>query len=154
MRDDQKPHPDAPIKLRGHHFLCLLTYKGLGYTPDFVENLSAVARAIASGHPVILSEGPDDICKGLSAADRIACGHDCSKPETRGLDTLAIDAVAPLIGVNMAEPFSLTVDRVRKLRAEFLTGSIRSACQTCQWRRMCDEIAEGDYADVKLFPRG
>jgi uncharacterized protein len=146
------PDRNGPIKLRGHHFLCLLTYKGLGYTPAFVDNLSAVANDINAGHPVILSEGPDDICKGLSAEDRIACGHDCAKPQTRDIDGLAIQAVAPLLCVAMDEPFILTSERIIMLRTEFSKGSIRSACQSCQWMEICDQIADSDYAGVKLFP--
>lgn len=154
MTGEQKPTPAMPIRLRGHHFLCLLTYKGLGYTPAFVENLSAVAQAITGGHPVILGEGPDDICNGLSAEDRIVCSHDCSKPETGEIDNLAIAAVAPLIGLDMAEPFTLSAEIITRLRAEFSNGSIRAACQRCLWKGLCDGIAESGYADVKFFPGG
>ena len=29
------------VRLRGHHLLCLLTYKGLGYSPEFVAGMTA-----------------------------------------------------------------------------------------------------------------
>ena len=56
------------MRLRGHHFLCLLTYKGLGYTPAFVENMTAIATRINAGAKVILHPGPDDICAALTPA--------------------------------------------------------------------------------------
>jgi uncharacterized protein len=142
------------LRIRGHHFLCLLTYKGLGYTPAFVENLSRVAEAINAGQRVMLVSGPDDICEALSAHDRTACNHDCAKPDTLRIDELAIHAVAPTIGSGMTEPFTLTATMVAKLRGEFAKGSIRAACRDCRWRDICDDIAAQDFDGVRLFPQG
>ncbi len=89
---------NQPVRLRGHHFLCLLTYKGLGYTPAFVENMTAVATRINAGAKVILHPGPDDICAALTPADRAACNHDCAKPETEALDDMAEKATVAVLG--------------------------------------------------------
>lgn len=138
------------MRLRGHHFLCLLTYKGLGYTPAFVENMTAVATHINAGAKVILHAGSDDICAALSPADRAACNHDCAKPETAALDDMAEKATVAVLGHGLNEAFTLDVEKVAKLRAAFLTGESRSACGLCGWRTICDGIAESGYADTLL----
>ena len=40
-----------PVRLRGHHFLCILTYRGHGYTPSFVANMTEIVADIAGGDP-------------------------------------------------------------------------------------------------------
>ncbi|MCD2172962.1 DUF1284 domain-containing protein [Rhizobium sp. C4] len=138
------------IRLRGHHFLCLLTYKGLGYTPAFVENMTAVAMRINAGAKVILHAGPDDICGALTPADRAACNHDCAKPETAALDEMAEKATAAVLGHGLDEAFALDAEKVAQLRAAFLTGESRAACGLCRWRAVCDEIAQSGYAHTLL----
>ncbi len=138
------------VRLRGHHFLCLLTYKGLGYTPAFVENMTAVATRINAGAKVILHAGPDDICAALTPADRAACNHDCAKQETSALDDMAEKATVAVLGHGLNEAFTLDAEKVAQLRAAFLTGESRSACGLCRWRSICDEIAQSGYADTLL----
>ena len=138
------------MRLRGHHFLCLLTYKGLGYTPAFVENMTAIAARINAGAKVLLHAGPDDICAALSPADRAACNHDCAKPETAALDEMAEKATVAVLGHGLDAAFTLDAEKVAQLRAAFLTGESRTACGLCRWRAICDEIAQGGYAQTLL----
>jgi uncharacterized protein len=147
----RKPADEAPpIRLRGHHFLCLLTYKGLGYTPAFVENMTAIATRINAGDKVILHPGPDDICAALTPADRAACNHDCAKPETAALDEMAEKATVAVLGHGLEEAFVLDEGKVARLRAAFLSGESRAACGMCRWRTVCDEIAGSGYAQTLL----
>ena len=141
---------NRPVRLRGHHFLCLLTYKGLGYTPAFVENMTAIAARINAGAKVLLHAGPDDICAALSPADRAACNHDCAKPETAALDEMAEKATVAVLGHGLDAAFTLDAEKVAQLRAAFLTGESRTACGLCRWRAICDEIAQGGYAQTLL----
>lgn len=139
-----------PVRLRGHHFLCLLTYKGLGYTPAFVDNMTAIAERINASAKVILHAGPDDICAALTPADRAACNHDCAKPETAALDAMAEKATVAVLDHGLNEAFVLDAEKIAKLRAAFLTGESRSACGLCRWRAVCDEIAGSGYANTLL----
>ncbi|MGR6466544.1 DUF1284 domain-containing protein [Rhizobium sp. PAMB 3182] len=145
--DDQ-----AAIALRGHHFLCLLTYKGYGYTPGFVDNMTTIADAINSGRPVRLVSGPDDICGALSADDRIACDHDCSRLQTLAMDDVAIAAVADFFPQGMGAAMVITPEIAASLRAAFAEGSIRAACVSCRWREFCDAIAAEGFAGTPLLP--
>ena len=145
-------NPMMPVRLRGHHFLCILTYKGLGYTPDFVANMTALVSDMSAGRPVVLMSGPDDICGGLDEDGRALCQHDCGKPETRGLDDVAVREVSALLGHPLDKPFVLSAEKVSSLRAAFGKGTIRSGCVRCPWHDVCDAIVDSGYQDTKLQP--
>lgn len=143
-----------PVQLRGHHFLCILTYRGFGYTPDFVANMSAIVADIAAGRPVRLVAGPDHICGGLSPADRIACDHDCAQEETRRLDEIAVAEIGSHLGVNFADDITILPEMVSRLRALFAAGTIRGACRNCNWSDFCTTIAAGSFNETRLLPPG
>ena len=54
------------VRLRGHHLLCLLAYKGEGYSPAFIANLDRIAARLTAGEDAVLVDGPDDICAPLA----------------------------------------------------------------------------------------
>jgi hypothetical protein len=140
-----------PVRLRGHHFLCILTYRGFGYTPAFVANLTAIVTAIGLGRQVVLVEGPDDICNGLTQEDRRACNHDCGRAETRELDRLAVADVAALLDLDLAGPVELDRSMIERLRVAFADRSIRRACARCPWADFCTDIVAEGFSDTKLF---
>src|SRR5688572_10685347 len=65
------------MKLRGHHLLCVLGFKGMGYSQCFIDNMAEVVAQLRDSHDpaVEIVEGPDDIC--LAAPGRVGdkCGH-------------------------------------------------------------------------------
>jgi hypothetical protein len=140
-----------PVQLRGHHFLCILTYRGYGYTPAFVENMSSIVASIERGRPVRLVDGPDDICSGLTPADRLVCSHDCGQAETRDMDALAVAAVRDLLPADIGEAMTLDAPTISTLRRHFANHSIRDACRRCSWAKFCTTIAAEDFRDTKLF---
>jgi uncharacterized protein len=139
------------VQLRGHHFLCILTYRGYGYTPAFVENMSSIVAGIEQGRPVRLVDGPDDICGGLTPADRLLCNHDCSKAETRAIDSLAVAAVRDLLPADAGSAMTLDAVTISELRRHFATHAIRAACRRCSWSEFCTTIAAEDFGNTKLF---
>ncbi len=139
-----------PVRLRGHHFLCVLTYKGAGYSEAFVNNMDAKVRAIAAGRPVQLVMGPDDICKGLSAKCLETVDHDCTAADTLRLDQLAIDAVSSLLKRNLNVAAPLTSKEITALRKAYAKGTIRAACVGCEWKSFCDDIALSGFAETRL----
>ena len=140
-----------PVQLRGHHFLCILTYRGYGYTPDFVANMTDVVTDIGRGRPIRLIEGPDAICGGLSADDRRACNHDCARAETLELDRLAVEDVGDLLGIDFAGVVEMDQQKVQALRAAFAAHAIRRACRRCPWSEFCTEIAAEGFSGTRLF---
>ncbi len=52
------------IRLRGHHLLCLLGYRGMGYSEQFTANMTEVYNTLRQNPDtyIKLVEGPDEIC--------------------------------------------------------------------------------------------
>jgi hypothetical protein len=139
-----------PVRLRGHHFLCMLTYKGLGYSAPFIATMSAIIDRVDTGTPVELVQGADDICGGLTEACRAATGHDCDDPDTLRMDGLARAAVERLLGRDLSEAMPVSRADIMRLRAAFAKGDVRRACAACQWDRLCTSIAADGFADARL----
>ncbi|WJH32930.1 DUF1284 domain-containing protein [Paenibacillus sp. CC-CFT747] len=53
------------VKLRGHHLLCLLGYRGMGYSAEFCANMTSIYERLRQQpeQSVELVEGPDEICR-------------------------------------------------------------------------------------------
>ncbi|MES2907213.1 MAG: DUF1284 domain-containing protein [Pseudomonadota bacterium] len=136
------------IRLRGHHLLCLLTYKGEGYTPRFIENYDAVASQLSAGAPFEIIEGPDDICAPLLAES--ACAH-CVKDRIRARDQLALEELETA-GFNFSScrAFTFNKNTLSGMREAFAKSRIRGACVGCEWHGFCTQVAADGYNDTKL----
>ncbi len=136
------------VSLRPHHLLCILTYLGKGYTPDFVQNYSGIIRRLNAGERIRLVTGPDDICKPMLSEDACHC-HDDSVSDS---DALAIERVSGVLGFDPASgrTFSLTPDEIASLRTAFSDGTLRAACVGCEWQDMCTGIAQGGFKGCRL----
>jgi uncharacterized protein len=141
-----------PVRLRAHHFLCILTYRGKGYTERFVARMTAVVEAVNAGAPVILMSGADDICAGLSAKCRSVVQHDCHAGEIGALDRMAASAIGSVLGRELSKAAALQKSEIESLRNAYASGSIRAACKGCSWKDFCDETAAEDFAGTLLAP--
>jgi uncharacterized protein len=143
------------VRLRGHHLLCLLTYRGEGYSPAFVANLDRLAARLADGEAAELVDEPDDICAPLLRADGGGAGGHCTLDRVRMRDRRALVAAA-LLGRELDAGDHLTLDAaaVGQLRAAFAAGGpIRSACAGCEWNAFCTAVAitPPRFAGVRLL---
>lgn len=52
------------IELRGHHIFCLLGYRGMGYSVEYVENMTKVHTILREQTETMIQiiPGPDDLC--------------------------------------------------------------------------------------------
>ncbi len=137
------------IRLRGHHFLCLLTYVGKGYSAEFIANYDRIVARLSEGEDILIVEGPDDICAPLLA------GTDphCLNASVMVRDKLALRDLGAIWGVTLAPgtPFRFEPAMIAGLRADF-PPSRRAACRGCEWLPLCTEIAESDYQETRLRP--
>jgi biotin transporter BioY len=138
------------IALRPHHLLCMLTFVGKGYNPAFVANLEQVVRRIARGTEAIeIVAGPDAICAPLLGDSDCHCHRGSvtlrDRHATAALETLLQRPLAP------GDQLFLTRADLDRLRAAFAAGSIRQACEGCQWQPLCDGIAEREFAETLLL---
>jgi hypothetical protein len=144
------------VKIRGHHLLCMLTYVGYGYTPAFVENYNAVIGRINAGEDVMLVEGIDDVCAALHCGDNgdyAGAGH-CLEKGAAERDRKALRDIGAALQrqIQTGDTLTLTQPMIADLRQRFVDGSIRKACEGCEWYTLCTDVAAKDYIAAKLFP--
>ncbi|MDD9266905.1 DUF1284 domain-containing protein [Paenibacillus sp. MAHUQ-63] len=138
-----------PIGLRGHHLLCLLGYRGMGYSKEFCENMTGVYETLRA-HPetvirVVL--GPDDLCAAFPADQVAHC-------ENRTVYDRDAEIVAKLgLQAGMELSWSAVCGKVA---AQVTPGDIGHLCATCRWESygVCADgvriIREGgELPDVK-----
>jgi uncharacterized protein len=142
-----------PVQLRGHHFLCVLTYRGLGYSAEFTANMTARIADIGAGAPVILVNGPDAICAGMSKACSHATGHDCRAQDILAMDSVAREAVERVLKRDLSRGAPLSKIELDQLRLAFSGGSIRAACDGCSWFEVCNQIVAGNYSSTHLLDK-
>lgn len=136
------------IYLRPHHFLCMLTFVGEGYSPRFVVNYGRIIDRIRAGEPVLMVEGPDDICAPLLGTDDPHCHNDSVTQR----DAQALADVAALTGLALESGVELVLDGAlfARLQAGFAAGTIRKACGGCQWSGLCDQVAGNGFAGTRV----
>jgi hypothetical protein len=127
-----------PIRLRGHHLLCLRHFRGLGYDEAFTANVARVVEALHShpDGPVEVVDGPDDVCAACPHLAGPACARRPRADEAvRSHDAAVLAALGlrPGDGTTWAAVGgTLEVDEAAREAAT--TG-----CVSCVWARLCEE---------------
>ncbi|AFL49242.1 hypothetical protein ABIE78_004992 [Sinorhizobium fredii] len=131
------------VRLRGHHLLCLLTFVGEGYTPAFTRNYLRIAGRLSSGEAIEIVEGPDDICAPMLDVREAHCRND----SVLDRDGKALAAVTDLLGISLKAGSVLVLDgdRLERMRASFAVGTVRTACEDCEWSPLCTRIARDGF---------
>ena len=140
------------LRLRPHHLLCMLTYVGKGYTPEFTANFTLLLSRIAAGEREIeITDGPDEICQPLLSTPDCHCHNE----SVRRRDRQASEDLGRLFGTTLAPGSRITLDdpTLYQLRQSFASGEIRTACSGCQWKPLCDELAATGFPGVVLIER-
>lgn len=127
----------------------MLTFAGEGYSPEFVTNFDRIARLVAAGGQTVeIVFAPDDICAAL--LEDAQC-H-CREASVYARDGMAAEALTGLLRQPVVESarIELTEEILERMRDAFATGTIRKACQGCQWSPLCDGIASGGFSNTSL----
>jgi hypothetical protein len=121
-----------PRPLRAHMALCLLGFRGSGYSPAFVEEMGRVQAALRAdpGRPVRLVAEPDPICEACPNLTEAGCalggpGHEA---HMHAHDTEVLRRLGLAAGETTT--WAAVLERIR--------GRIRGAdlpaiCTTCPW---------------------
>lgn len=138
----------SAVALRPHHLLCLLTFAGRGYNPAFTANLEVVAARVGRGAPIVVVDGPDDICAPL-LNDR---GAHCRHTDVVERDRRAASDVEAVLGRPVEPGVRLVLDpgTIARMRTAFSTGALRSGCAGCGWGDFCSSLAADGYREVRL----
>ncbi len=120
-----------PVKIRAHHLLCLLGFRGLGYSPEFAETMVQVLKEFRADDmfPISVIAECDVICA--------SCPHnednECRKSEDSADRIKDKDAaILKKIGlkVNSRTTPGEAWNRVKKnISVKYLS----EICSRCQW---------------------
>lgn len=143
--------PSQIIALRPHHFLCMLTYVGVGYTPEFTANFDGLCDQLNSGVQYVkIVEGPDDICAVRKEGEP---HHHCPLFGIKKRDQQTLVALRPLfpgMDLRTGSSFVLTHGFVAKIRANFSGSRVRWPCKSCPFSELCTDVAASGFKDARL----
>lgn len=114
------------IQLRGHHLLCLLGYRGMGYSPAFCENMTAIYEQLRQEPETLirLILGPDDLCAAFPKDGEAHC-------ESRTVYLRDAEIAAKLgLEAGMERTWASICSQVASL---VKPTDISSLCATCRW---------------------
>lgn len=126
-----------PVRLRGHHFVCLQFFRGEGYSDEFVENLTHVVDRVTC-EPALIVGGVDNVC---AACPELGPDSRCASESAGGeAEVLRIDELAlQVLDASVGERLSLAEARERLEADATGVGSWRAnACDGCSWERVCE----------------
>lgn len=115
------------IKLRGHHLLCLLGFRGKGYSADFCVNMTQIYEKLRQepNTHIQLIIGPDDVCAAFPTDQLSHC-------ENRRVYTQD-EEIARLIGIRIGESWTWS-SVCKAVAARVQPSDIATLCHDCQWQ--------------------
>lgn len=121
------------IKLRGHHLLCLLGYRGMGYSDDFCVNMTEIYETLRADSEtrIEIVNGPDDVCRAYPPDKPNHCNGPVHVQDT---------AVLNKLGLKPGHQSSWR--EVCQLVAEYVVpADISHLCSSCPWESygVCQE---------------
>lgn len=121
------------IHLRPHHGVCLLNFRGKGYSDGFSQNMAAMQTRLeaAPETEICITKGADDLCAQC--------------PNRRG--NACTSEHPPLFDENVLRMTGLSYGQV--LRWQHFSDATRplslhrldECCPDCEWLALCKEIA-------------
>lgn len=125
---------ETMIHLRPHHGVCLLNYRGKGYSNDFSANMTRM-RDLLMGHPdtrIRITRGPDDLCARCPNRRE----NECESPKP------------PIFDSNVLRQTGLFYDQILTWK-EFSNRTcplslyhLEETCPNCEWLELCKRIAK------------
>lgn len=121
-------------RLRGHHLFCLLGYRGMGYSEEYVENMTRVHQHLREQPEawILIVHGPDDLCAKFP--EQQVC-H-CEDPHIfeRDADILLT------VGLDVGQRIRWS-EVEQRIRDRVVPEDIARVCSTCSWRGygVCEE---------------
>ncbi len=148
MNSSIKPSSTPPIKhttcLRPHHLLCLQTFVGHGYSPEFTAHMTIVQKQLTTDPltPITLVNGPDDLC-----------GHcpncvdgSCTSPKPALFDHLVGQKLNTTEDTENAAPkhtdasdSPLTLHGIPSI-LHMSEQLLAECCPDCEWKELCVEV--------------
>ncbi|WP_066320126.1 DUF1284 domain-containing protein [Bacillus sp. FJAT-29814] len=121
-------------KLRGHHLFCLLGYRGMGYSEEYVKNMTLLHQTLRVNPETLIElvDGPDQLCEKFPNTGK----YHCQEENIYIRDAAILEKIGLRIGqiLSWAEIESC-------IRNSVVPTDIQTVCETCSWRSygVCEE---------------
>ncbi|MDT8861159.1 DUF1284 domain-containing protein [Alkalihalobacillus sp. MEB130] len=123
--------------LRGHHLFCLLGYRGMGYSKEYVQNMTRIHQTLREDPktPTHIIKGPDQLCNKYPNSGEYHCQHDNIYERDA--------AILKLMGLEIGQ-ILYWEDIETRIRKNVIPSDIHTICETCSWRTygVCEEGIE------------
>ncbi|MCV9884309.1 DUF1284 domain-containing protein [Metabacillus halosaccharovorans] len=121
-------------KLRGHHIFCLLGYRGMGYSKDYIENMTRLHQTLREmpKTSVQLISGPDHLCDKYPNNGKYHCQDD----HIYERDAVILEKLGLKIGQILKwEEIEAIINK------RIIPSDIQTVCKSCYWRTygVCEE---------------
>jgi len=129
------------MKIRAHHLLCLLGFRGLGYSPEFVRRMAGTKKRLKKGP--VFSVAVVDICDDICLACPYGQEKECRKGKLSVSRTGEADRkVLKVLGLRKGE--TVPSDKIFPLLREKINSfsKIIPICGKCGWREVCTYYLE------------
>jgi hypothetical protein len=120
-----------PLKIRAHHLLCILGFRGLGYGEEFVSNMEKVVGELRSDPslPITLVVGCDAICA--------SCPHNkegkCLKRANSEVDVPILDLeLLNRLGLEAGSQM-LAGEAWEEVKKRLAPEDLTEICGDCEW---------------------
>lgn len=115
--------------LRGHHLLCLLGFRGMGYSAEYVKNMSHIYHTLQkSPHTFIqMVHGPDDLCAKFPHSNQII--YHCEDDNIYHRDEVILSKLQ--LEEKQIIPW---MDICHAIQNFIVPSDIETICHTCSWR--------------------
>ncbi|EIT83948.1 hypothetical protein A374_17974 [Fictibacillus macauensis ZFHKF-1] len=122
------------ILLRGHHLFCLLGFRGMGYSKEYVDNMKQLHKTLRenpdSAVKIIL--GPDELCAHYPNSGE----YHCQAEEIYERDAAILQKLQLNVGQQTTwREIETAIKNYSK------PDDIATICETCSWRTygVCEE---------------
>lgn len=121
-------------KLRGHHLFCLLGYRGMGYSKEYVENMTRLHQTLRENPTTLIQlvNGPDQLCEKYPNSGK----YHCQDTNIYERDAVILEKIGLKIGQILKWE-----DIESHIQQHVIPTDIQTVCETCSWRSygFCEE---------------
>lgn len=126
--------------LRPHHALCILSFRGKGYSDEFIDNMYKMIDELEKNPNVFVRSLPDSVCTSCKNELPVT---DTNKAGCRFCDKVEKYDKIVLSKLNLTENSIITWNDLKTLvEKKILKDGISGICSDCEWYEICEKIFE------------
>jgi hypothetical protein len=123
---------NGSLAIRGHTLLCLQGFRGEGYSPDFIRNMTEIHRRLAEDPALVVTvvDSPDAVCRACPHLSAEGCR--LNGPGSEGEMKAQDGEVLRRLGLEKGKgyPWGEILDRIGR---RIVPPDLDDICGDCRW---------------------